>query len=115
MIVDDHPGFRELASRMLSETGFDVVGVASSAAGALDLAVALRPDVVLLDVQLPDGLAFDLVGELMSLGALVVLTSSRSADDYGTRVGQSGAVGFVAKGELSGAALAEMLAGSKAV
>ena len=110
VIVDDHAGFRRMARRMLEADGFDVVAEAVDAAGALAAVYEQRPQLVLLDVQLPglDGFA---VAEALALDAfppIVILTSSRSAADYGSRVGRSPAHGFVPKAELSGPALAEL-------
>jgi DNA-binding NarL/FixJ family response regulator len=108
VIVDDHEGFRVRASEMLAGEGFDVLGVAEDGRSAVELVRRVRPDVVLLDVQLPDTSGFD-VAELLAPHAAVVLTSSRSASDYGRRVWESPAYGFVAKADLSGHALREVL------
>jgi len=111
LIVDDHPSFRSSARALLESEGFDVVGEAEDAASALTAVRALHPDVVLLDVQLPDGDGFEVCEALARDGApRIVLVSSRDRTDYGDCVECSGAVGFIAKAELSGAALAEALA-----
>ncbi len=111
LIVDDHPSFRSSARALLESEGFEVVGEAEDAASALAAARALHPDVVLLDVQLPDGDGFEVCEALARDGApRIVLVSSRDRTDYGDCVECSGAVGFIAKAELSGAALAEALA-----
>ena len=115
VIVDDHDGFRAMARQMLEDAGFDVVGEASDGAGALSQVAALQPDLVLLDVQLPDTDGFTVADELSrtSPGAVVVLTSVRNADDYGqARVATTAARRFIAKAELSAAALAELVVGS---
>lgn len=109
LIVDDHVSFRRLARDLLEAEGFDVVGEAGDAASAFRCAEALAPDVVLLDVQLPDGDGIDIAGELSRGGAAVVLTSSRSADDLGPRLRRSGARGFIPKDALSGAAVSALL------
>lgn len=100
VIVDDHDSFREWARQLLDHEGFEVLGLAADGRSAIELVERLRPDVVLLDVQLPDISGFD-VAERLAGQVAVVLTSSRSAADYGTRVQQSAAKGFVAKAELS--------------
>ena len=111
LIVDDHPSFRATARALLQAEGFDVVGEAADGASALEAAGRLRPEVVLLDVQLPDTDGFAVAARLTSSGAgpAVVLTSSREAADFGPLVSQSGARGFVPKDELSGAALVALL------
>lgn len=110
LIVDDHPSFRASARATLEDAGFDVVGEAMDGATALELAKRLRPDVVLLDVQLPDMTGFDVCVECGDLeGTAVVLVSSRDDSDYGDLVQRCGAKGFIQKGELTGAAVAALL------
>ncbi len=113
LIVDDHAPFRAMARRLLVADGFDVVGEAVDGASGIDAARALRPDVVLLDVQLPDvdgfRIAQALVGEPLSLA--VVLVSSRAGNDYPSRLTTSRALGFIAKSDLSGASLQRVLDG----
>jgi DNA-binding NarL/FixJ family response regulator len=111
LIVDDHPGFRGWARTVLQAEDFGVVGEAADGAAAIQAAAALRPDVVLLDVQLPDINGFEVAERLHDDGAggAVVLISSRDAADYGTRIATSPAAGFLAKADLSGAALAALL------
>jgi DNA-binding NarL/FixJ family response regulator len=115
LIVDDHPSFRMTARMLLEAEGYDVVGEAPDGASAIDCAHRLGPEVVLLDVNLPDLDGFA-VAEALTGGPdgngcapLVVLISSRDASDFGSLVRSSGACGFIAKGELSGAALAAVL------
>jgi len=113
LIVDDHAPFRALARMLLVADGFEVVGEAGDGADALCASQRLRPDVVLLDVQLPDVDGFG-VAEALSAHApapVVVLVSSRSRTDYGHRVADSVARGFIAKAELSGDALRRVLEG----
>jgi DNA-binding NarL/FixJ family response regulator len=109
VIVDDHESFRSWAREVLAHEGFEVLGLAVDGRSAIELVRRLRPDVVLLDIQLPDGSGFD-VAEQLAPHASVVLTSSRSADDYGRRVEESSAFGFVPKAELSGESLRLALA-----
>ena len=113
LIVDDHPSFRASARAMLESEGFDVVGEAADGASALDAVVALRPDLVLLDVQLPDMSGFDICAELEDRNGArpdIILVSSRDLSDYGDLVAGSCACGFVPKGELSGELVAALLA-----
>ena len=111
LIVDDHAGFRGTARTLLELEGFDIVGEAASVAEALECAAQLLPDVVLLDVQLPDGDGFEVASRLRANGhrPIVVLTSSRDVSEYGNLVEDSGARGFVPKAELSGPSLAALL------
>jgi CheY-like chemotaxis protein len=111
LIVDDYDGFRALARRLLSLGGFEVVGEAADGHAALAAVHALRPDVVLLDVQLPGLDGFAVAGRLHAEGckAVVVLTSSRDLNDYGP-VARPGVGGFVAKAALSAEAVASAAA-----
>ena len=111
LIVDDHPSFRATARTLLEAEGFDVVGEAGDGAEAVECAARLRPDVVLLDVQLPDMDGFEVASRLHSDGHRpeVVLTSSRDASEFGGLVDRSPVRGFVPKAELSGARLAKLL------
>jgi two-component system response regulator EvgA len=102
LIVDDHPSFRAAARAVLEAEGFAVVGEAADGASALAAARDLSPNIVLLDVQLPDTDGFAIASELTRDGAgpQIVLTSSRDAADYGPLIAESGARGFVPKCEL---------------
>jgi DNA-binding NarL/FixJ family response regulator len=112
LIVDDHPSFRLTARALLEAEGFHVVGEAEDGASAIEAARRLRPDVVLLDVQLPDLDGFEVARRLTCNGSSpgVVLTSSRDGSDFGSLVMRCGARGFVPKAELSGDALNALLA-----
>ncbi|HEX5191224.1 MAG TPA: response regulator transcription factor [Solirubrobacteraceae bacterium] len=111
LIVDDHPGFRASARRMLEDAGYDVVAEAADGTSALAAARDLHPAVVLLDVYLPDLDGFEVAARLADGDdpPAVVLTSSHEADDFADSVTRSGARGFLSKRELSGPALAAML------
>lgn len=112
LIVDDHPSFRSTARLLLESEGFDVVGEAPDGASAISAAAELHPDLVLLDVNLPDIDGFDVASRITSEGdaPAVVLVSSRDPSDFGPLVGRSGARGFIPKGELCGAAITALLA-----
>jgi len=107
LIVDDHPDFRAFARVLLEAGGFEVVGEADDGASGLSAARALKPALVLLDVQLPDIDGFAVCERLAAEEAppVVVLTSSRDAASYRRRLGASSARGFIAKAQLSGPAL----------
>ena len=113
LIVDDHPGFRASSRALLESEGLQVVGEAADGGSALEAVGRLHPDVVLLDVQLPDLDGIE-VAERIAASThppAVVLISSRSAASYGPRLAGAAAVGFLAKADLSGESLARLLAG----
>jgi DNA-binding NarL/FixJ family response regulator len=112
LIVDDHPSFRASARRMLEAHGYDVVGEAGDGGAALRAAGHLRPEIVLLDVRLPDVDGFDVARSLLRRGGavpMVVLTSSHDYADLSDAIDTSGVAGFIPKGELTASALAAML------
>lgn len=111
LIVDDHPSFRASARTLLEAEGYQVVGEAENAVEALRFVGELKPDLVLLDVQLPDLDGFEVCAQLRLFDRppVVVLTSSRDGADYGRCIEGCGACGFVPKGDLSGAAIAALL------
>jgi DNA-binding NarL/FixJ family response regulator len=111
LIVDDHPPFRELARTLLQRAGFTVVGDAGDGAAAVDASRRLRPDVVLVDVQLPDTDGFEVARTLADQDQppVVVLTSSRDSTAYRRRLASSSARGFIAKADLTGAALSALI------
>lgn len=111
LIVDDHDAFRTSARALLEAEGFDVIGEAADGAEAVKAVATLRPDIVLLDIQLPgrDGLA---VAEQLAADPdppAVVLISSRDAAAYGPRLREAPARGFIPKSGLSGEALAALV------
>jgi DNA-binding NarL/FixJ family response regulator len=103
LIVDDHAGFRRRARRALEADGYKVVGEAHSGAAGIEAAAELQPDVVLLDVHLPDASGFDIVSRM--LGCNVVLISTHDRHDYAELISRSGARGFLAKDQLCRATL----------
>jgi DNA-binding NarL/FixJ family response regulator len=103
LIVDDHDLFRSRARAMLESAGFDVLGEADDAAHAVEQCSRLQPDLVLLDVQLPDHDGFWVAEQLRRQpdGPLVVLTSSREAEDYGSKLSEATGARFIQKSDLS--------------
>jgi DNA-binding NarL/FixJ family response regulator len=112
LIVDDHAGFRDAATSLLEAEGFHVVGTAADGVQALSEAARLHPDIVLLDIQLPELDGF-VVAERLAVepeAPAVVLVSSYDALTYGSRLEHAPARGFLAKRDLTGAALAALVA-----
>jgi DNA-binding NarL/FixJ family response regulator len=112
VIVDDHPGFRAWARVVLAADGFRIVGEAVDGASALAEVRAVQPDVVLLDVQLPDADGFDVAGALLAARPrpAIILTSSRDASAYEAELART-SLPFVSKEELSGSVIRLMLGG----
>ena len=107
LLVDDHPGFRASARRLLESEGYRVVGEAGDGESAVTRARALRPQLALVDVYLPDFDGFEVALRLAALDEppAVILISSHDRMEFEPLVPSSGALGFVAKDELSTEAL----------
>jgi DNA-binding NarL/FixJ family response regulator len=112
LIVDDHPSFRTIARLVLEAEGYEVIGEAASGEAAVTESVRLHPDVVLLDVGLPDMDGFETATRIRGAGvaSAIVFTSTRDASDFGPLITESGARGFIAKSDLSGDALRVLVA-----
>jgi DNA-binding NarL/FixJ family response regulator len=113
LIVDDHPAFRSAARALLADAGFEIVGEAADGSSALEAARSLHPDIVLLDVQLPDVDGFTVAEQLADepRPPAIVLTSSRSIASLRWRLAANPGWRFVTKSELSGEAVAAAVAG----
>ena len=111
LIVDDHPSFRASARYMLEADGYEVVGEAADGISAIEAVRELQPDVVLLDIRLPDVDGFQVAERLAANGAAsaVVLTSSRDRSDFGYEIDAGPAHGFIPKSELSSEAIALLI------
>ena len=110
VIVDDHEQFRRSARKLLELEGFDVVGEAADGVSARAVVGNLRPDLVLVDIGLPDTSGFDLARALCVTSS-VVLVSSRDPVDVSGRVESCGALAFIGKDALTGEAVAAALEG----
>jgi DNA-binding NarL/FixJ family response regulator len=110
LIVDDHAAFRASARALLEAEGFKVVGEAADGAQAVEAVAAVRPAIVLLDIQLPDVDGLAVAQQLAAApdAPAVVLISSRDAATYGPRLQGTPARGFIPKSGLSGQALAAL-------
>ena len=112
VIVDDHPAFRAWARAVLAADGFGIAGEAVDGASALAEVQATRPDIVLLDVQLPDADGFEVADALRAARPrpAIILTSSRDASAYEADLARTG-LPFISKEDLSGSAIRTMLGG----
>jgi DNA-binding NarL/FixJ family response regulator len=111
LIVDDHGTFRATARILLEAEGFNVVGEAEDGASALTEACRLQPDLVLLDVQLPDTDGFHVAEKIACCPdpPAVILVSSHDSSDFGSLISSSTARGFVPKAELCGDRVSALL------
>jgi DNA-binding NarL/FixJ family response regulator len=111
LIVDDHADFRMRTRALLEAEGFLVVGEATDGASGVEAVRSLNPDLVLLDIGLPDVDGFEVARGLAAgfRPLSIVLVSSRPATDYGRRIADSPALGFIAKEDLSGAAIRSLM------
>jgi len=111
LIVDDDDAFSDLAARVVTGWGHAVIGLAGSVAQGLAKAAALRPEMVLVDIGLPDGDGFSLTEQLIAMPwpMRVILISSDSDPANLAAARRAGAAGFVPKDELSGIELRELL------
>jgi DNA-binding NarL/FixJ family response regulator len=110
--VDDDNAFLHVARAVLERDGVTVAGVAHSCAEAVELAQALRPDVLLIDIRLGEESGFEVARQLADSGqpATLILISTHAREDYADLIAESPAAGFMAKAELSAAAIRRVLA-----
>ena len=113
MIVDDHAPFVAAARRILDGAELTVLGEAATGAEALERTDQLAPDVILLDIDLGGESGLDVARELARRAhgdvPLIVLISGHPEDDFADLIAEGPAVGFVAKSELSAAAIVELV------
>jgi DNA-binding NarL/FixJ family response regulator len=115
LVIDDDPGFRDVAGRLLAERGLTVIAQVGTVAGAIAVAERLRPSAALVDVGLPDGDGVDLAAMLARLPwhPRVLLVSSVPDASTPAEARAAGAVGFLVKSELPTNDLRRMLAGEE--
>jgi DNA-binding NarL/FixJ family response regulator len=112
LIVDDSARFLELARSLLQQHGIDVVATAGSSAEALARAAELRPDVVLVDIDLGGESGFELTRILAShQRSSVILISAHAELDFTDLIEASPALGFIPKAELSAQAVHDLVRG----
>ena len=116
LIVDDNASFREEMRGLLAEQGLDVVGGAGSGTEALRQIAELRPDVVLIDIDLGQESGLELARRLRERSGQaavphVILISTHDEAEYADLIEASSAIGFLAKIDVSAATIRQMLAG----
>jgi DNA-binding NarL/FixJ family response regulator len=111
LIVDDNSTFRRAARELLERSGFVVVAEAETGIGGVREAKTHRPDLAIVDLQLPDFDGFEVAERLSALESApqVILTSSLDGSDFGALVVDSPALGFISKGDLSARAIEALL------
>ncbi|MGB3481539.1 MAG: response regulator [Mycobacterium sp.] len=115
LIVDDSAAFREAAATMLERAGIDVVGMAATEQEALSFNQELRPDVILVDIDLGAESGFDVVAALHRAGPpepAVILISTHAEQDFTDLIADSAALGFLPKFALSPESIRELVAGA---
>ena len=114
LVIDDHGGFRATARRMLERDGWTVVGEAADGRSGLAAVAELAPDVVLLDIGLPDVDGFEVAEHLARRADApsIVLVSSRDRTAYGQRINESRAAGFLSKDQLDGRTVRSLVTGT---
>jgi CheY-like chemotaxis protein len=112
LIVDDSVEFLEVARSLLEREGVAVVGVAATACDALQRIGELRPQVVLLDIDLGADSGFEVARRIAKAApASVILISTHAEDDFAELIGESPAAGFISKSDLSAHAIQRLLGG----
>jgi CheY-like chemotaxis protein len=113
LLVDDNVEFLGVARRFLERDGLEVVAVASTGEQAIRLAEQLRPEVVLVDINLGGESGFDVCRQLnddAGVESTLILISTHAEEDFADLVAQSPALGFLSKSRLSAAAVCDLLA-----
>jgi DNA-binding NarL/FixJ family response regulator len=112
VIVDDSFGFLEAARSLLEREGLAVVGVAATRSEAVRCVDELRPEVVLVDIDLGGDSGFEVARRITDVvPTTVILISTHAEDDFADLIAESPAAGFISKSELSARAVHELLGG----
>jgi DNA-binding NarL/FixJ family response regulator len=112
IIVDDSPEFLAAASSLLAREGVAVVGVAATGSDGIQRIADLRPQVVLLDIDLGNESGFEVARRIAKVAPIsTILISTHSEDDLAELIAESPAVGFISKAELSAQAIHDLLGG----
>jgi DNA-binding NarL/FixJ family response regulator len=109
LIIDDHASFRAVTRELLERRGFEVVGEADGARAGLETVAAVRPDAVVLDVNLPDGNGIDVCRALTTLNPELAVLLVSADPRNGRWASDCGAVAFVPKARLASADLGRLL------
>ncbi|MCU1657927.1 MAG: putative transcriptional regulator [Pseudonocardiales bacterium] len=117
LIVDDHLHFADGARRLLERTGIAVLATAATGADACSLARKLKPDLVLLDIDLGAESGFDVARQLgagrshggAADGPDIILMSAHDPDDFAELIAESPVAGFLPKSALSAQAIRDLL------
>src|SRR5438034_10421137 len=99
LVVDDHPMWRDGVARDLTEAGFAVVGATGNGATAVSMAIAVHPDVVVLDLHLPGTSGIEVIGRLTAsvpAARVLVLSASGEQQDVLDAI-KAGATGYLVK------------------
>ena len=113
LIVDDNASFLAASRAVLQGQGVSVIGVARTVSEGLQRAEELAPDLILVDIDLGEESGFDLARQLAARNGgtadNVILISTHPEDDFADLIGESPALGFVPKSDLSRSALETVL------
>ncbi|MGX7678628.1 LytR/AlgR family response regulator transcription factor [Jatrophihabitans sp. DSM 45814] len=113
LIVDDNPQFASTARRLLESEGLIVLAMVSTGAEAIDLVRELKPDVVLLDIDLGTESGFDVATQLDNYdfrpAPEIILVSAHDEEDFADLIAESAAVGFLAKSALSARGIRQLI------
>ena len=107
LLVDDHAEFRAFARGLITSAGYRVIAEAADGSAALRAAALHHPEIVVLDIRLPDMSGLD-VARRMNAGPnppVVILISSGDRREYERVAREAGALGFIPKADLTAAAL----------